>query len=302
MFKEFKDTSLLKFVDYFDSDETCLTYLANYKQAKEYHCKKCGHNAFWQGKKMAQVCKSCRYNESVTANTLFHKLKFSLRKAFHILFEMSTTTKSCSSVVMAQKYEITQKTAWLFMSKVRQAMTSSGQFPLTGFCEVDELVSGGKRKGKPGRGAADKEKVAVAIEKQGETGVKRMYALQIADFSAEQLGRLFKKHISAQADITTDLWSGYKPLQKDYNITALKSQPGENFNLMHRCIQQLKGWIRGVHHSVSGRYLQGYLDEYCFRFNRNGSKATAFDTLVQRMLGHPPVPKKILSLSYSLST
>ena len=302
MFREFKDTSLLKFIDYFDSDQTCLVYLAEYKHAGEYQCKRCSHDQFWPGKKLARVCKSCRYSESVTANTLFHKVKFGLRKAFHILFEMSTTTKSVSSVVMAQKYEITQKTAWLFMSKVRKAMASSGQFPLTGQCEVDELMSGGKRKGKTGRGAEHKEKVAVVIEKQGETGVKRMYALRISDFSSAQLGRLFSKHIGPEAEITTDLWSGYKPLHRDYNITQQKSKPGKNFNLMHRCIQQLKGWIRGIHHSVSGHHLQGYLDEYCFRFNRHGLKTSAFDLLIQRMVGHPPVSKKNLNLSYSLST
>lgn len=302
MFTEFKDTSLLKFIDYFDSDETCLVYLEKYKHAVEYKCKRCGHDQFWLGKKMGRVCKSCRYSESITANTLFHKVKFSLRKAFYILFEMSTTTKSVSSIVMSQKYEVTQKTAWLFMSKVRKAMASSEQFPLTGQCEVDELLSGGKRKGKTGRGAENKEKVAIVIEKQGEIGVKRMYALRISDFSSAQLGRIFSKHISSEAEITTDLWSGYKPLRKDYNITQQKSEPGQNFNLMHRCIQQLKGWIRGIHHSVSGNHLQGYLDEYCFRFNRHAFKASAFDILVQRMVNHPPIVKKNLKLSYLLST
>lgn len=302
MFTEFKDTSLLKFIDYFDSDQTCLAYLEKYKHAKKYQCKRCGHDQFWAGPKLGKVCKSCRYNESVTANTLFHKVKFGLRKAFYILFEMSTTTKSVSSIVMAQKYEITQKTAWLFMSKVRRAMASSGQFPLTGSCEVDELLSGGKRKGKTGRGAENKEKVAVVIEKQGERGVKRMYAMSISNFSTAQLSRIFDKHIDKQAEIKTDLWSGYKPLKKEYKITQSRSEPGENFKLMHRCIQQLKGWIRGIHHAVSGRYLQGYLDEYCFRFNRHAFKASAFDTLVQRMVGHPPLTKKNLNASYCLST
>jgi len=148
MFTEFKDTSLLKFIDYFDSDETCLTYLENYKHANQYQCKKCGHDQFWPGKKMSRVCKSCRYSESVTANTLFHKLKFSLRKAFYILFEMSATTKSVSSVVMAQKYEVTQKTAWLFMSKVRKAMASSERFPLTGSCEVVDITIRRQKEGK----------------------------------------------------------------------------------------------------------------------------------------------------------
>jgi len=302
MFTEFKDTSLLKFIDFFDSDQTCLIYLEKYKHLEEYQCKKCGHTAFWAGKKLARVCKSCRYSESITANTLFHKLKFGLRKAFYILFEMSTTTKSLSSIMMAQKYEITQKTAWLFMSKVRRAMASSEIYPLTGRCEVDELMLGGKRAGKTGRGASNKEKVAVAIEKQGERGVKRMYALRVADFSSKQLQRIFNKHISQEAKVETDLWCGYKPLKVEYTIKQKKSKPGENFKLMHRCIQQLKGWTRGIHHSVSGTHLQGYLDEYCFRFNRHAFKSSAFDTLVQRMVQHKPLTKKMLNLSYCLTT
>lgn len=134
--------------------------LEKYKHLGGYQCKS-GHRQFWHGKKLARVCKSCRYSGSVTANTLFHKLKFGLRKAFYILFEMSATTKGLSSIMMSQKYEVTQKTAWLFMDKVRRAMASSGTSPLTGRCEVDELMRGGKRAGKTGRGASHKEKLAV---------------------------------------------------------------------------------------------------------------------------------------------
>jgi len=295
MFSEFKDTSLLKFVDYFNSDETCLAYLKKYKHAGEYQCHRCGHPHFWEGKKSSRVCKSCRYSESITANTLFHKLKFSLRKAFHMLFEMSTTTKSVSSIIMAQKYEITQKTAWLFMSKVRKAMASSTHHPLTGVCEVDESMMGGKRSGKVGRGASNKKKVVIAIEKQGEIGVKRMYAMQISAFSTQELSKIFTKHLSDKATINTDLWRGYLPLKKKYTLVQQKSKPTENFQLMHRCIQQLKGWIRGVHHSVSSTHLQGYLDEYCFRFNRHLFKNSIFDLLVQRMIAHPPVTKANLN-------
>ena len=81
---------------------------------------------------------------------------------------MSATTKSISSVVMAQKYEVQQKAAWLFYEKVRKDMASSGRFPLTGPYEVDVLLSDGERKSKTGRGAENKEKVAVVFEKQGE--------------------------------------------------------------------------------------------------------------------------------------
>ena len=74
------------------------------------------------------------------------------------LFKMSTTTKGCSSPVIARKYGINQKTAWLFMSKIRKAMASSGHHPLEVSCEVDEIMIGGHRTGKPGRGAINKKR------------------------------------------------------------------------------------------------------------------------------------------------
>lgn len=129
------------------------------------------------------MCKGCRHIESVTVNTLFYKLKFDLRKAFLIIFEMSTTTKGYSSPVIARKYGINQKSAWLFMSKVRKAMASSGQHPIVGSCEVDEIMIGGHCTGKPGRGS--KKKVSVVVEKDNKGGIHRAYAVKIGNFSTQ---------------------------------------------------------------------------------------------------------------------
>ena len=61
----------------------------------------------------------------LTAGTLFHRLKFGLRKAFFICFEMTTTTKGLSASQVARRYEISRQTAHYFMQKVREAMKSS---------------------------------------------------------------------------------------------------------------------------------------------------------------------------------
>ncbi len=160
-----------------------------------FSCSKCNHSYYWINKKdpFVRVCKGCRHIESVTANTLFHKVKFSLRKAFLIIFEMSTTTKGCSSPVLARKYGINQKTAWLFMFKVRKAMASSEQYPLEGNCEVDEIMIGGHRRGKPGRGAQNKKKVSVVVDKDHKGGIQRAYAVRIEDFSTQQLVKIFDR-------------------------------------------------------------------------------------------------------------
>jgi phage antirepressor YoqD-like protein len=106
-----------------------------------------------------------KVKESATAGTLFHRVKFGIQKAFCIAFEMTCTTKSISSTQTAKRYGITQKTSWLFMQKVRLAMKSSKQYPMTGNVQVDEFVVGGKETGKQGRSYDSKKtKVVCAVE------------------------------------------------------------------------------------------------------------------------------------------
>jgi len=295
MFEQFKGQSLIKFADTFKTSEDCKNYLTHYKWNNGFICSKCNSQYFWKGiKPYTKVCKSCRHVESVTANTLFHKVKFDLRKAFLILFEMSTNSKGSSSTNIAKRYEINQKTAWLFMSKVRDAMKSSGLNPLEGECEADECYIGGYKGGKVGRGADNKKKVAIVIEKSGEYGIKRAYAVKIENCSAEELSKLFDKHVSKSANVKTDKWKGYLPLLENYNIVQEKSEPKINFKQTHRFIQGLKSWARGIYHHISDKYAQGYMDEYCYRFNRHGLKENIFDNLVQRMMTGQRLTNKIL--------
>jgi len=296
--EQFKGTNLIEFMDRFSTEEKCKNYLMEIKWKDGFSCDKCHHTCYWEkkGNPYVRVCKSCRHINSITANTLFHKVKFELRKAFLILFEMSTTTKSCSSTVMARKLGINQKTAWLFMSKVRKAMSSSGTYPLEGNCEVDEILIGGKQAGKRGRGAKGKKKASILIEKDKRGGIKRAYGMKIENFSTKELRKIFDKHITKKAKVDTDLWRSYAPLKKEWDIEQSKSDPKENFQSIHRFIQQLKGWIRGIFHRINDQYLQGYLDEYCFRLNRHLFRDTIFHTLTKRMMTHPPTTKTMLVL------
>lgn len=291
--EQFKGTNLIEFMDRFSTEEKCKNYLLEIKWKDGFVCDKCKHTSYWAKKdnRYVRVCKNCRHINSITANTLFHKLKFPLRKAFLILFEMSTTTKGASSPVLARKLGINQKTAWLFMSKVRGAMKSSGRHLLEGNCEVDEILIGGQVSGKRGRGSQGKKKASILIEKDNKGGIKRAYGLKIDNFSSKELGKIFDRHLGKKAKIETDLWKGYLPLKDEWDISQSKSEPTKNFQTIHRFIQQLKGWLRGIFHQVKGRYLQGYIDEFCYRMNRHLFRETIFDNLINRMMNHQPMPR-----------
>jgi hypothetical protein len=237
----FKGQNLLEFSDRFKTDNDCKEYLASIKSRTAFKCSRCNHTACQTRDDFSRQCNICRHTESATADTLFHKVKFGVRKAFFICFEMATSTKGLSASYMGVRYGVTEKTARLFMLKVREAMSSIGNNPMDGEVHVDEFVLGGREIGKIGRSYHGKKKkaiTAVQLTKQGK--VKRMYAMKIEDFSAESLQYIFVGHISREAKITTDKWRGYRPIAKVSDIKQIESNKGLSFKALHTMIHQVK--------------------------------------------------------------
>ena len=133
----------------------------------------------------------------------------------------------------------------------------------------------------------------IAIERKGK-GIARMYERVIEMASKKNLEKFMAAHIHKQADVRTDGWSGYKGLEfKFAKLTREKSEKkGKNFPQLHRSIMMFKAWLRGVHHSV--RYLQSYINEYTYRFNRHKMKEGIFENLINRMVTAPPHAYKMI--------
>lgn len=283
--EKFTGQNLIEFVGRFDSDEKCIAYLSEIKWADGYVCRKCKHTNCQIRKNYSRTCNLCNDTESATANTLFHKLKFGLRKAFFICFEMATTSKGLSALQIAVRFGIRENTARMFMQKVREGMKSSEKYPMTGIVHVDEFVVGGYEEGKPGRSYDSKKKKAIcAVELTDEGKVKRFYAFKIDDYSAKSLKRMFVKHIDNQAKVTTDKWKGYNPIAKEYNITQVLSNKGANFKALHTMIHQVKSWIRTTYSWVDEKNMDRYFNEFCFRINRSQNKETIFHKLLVKMV------------------
>ena len=281
----FKGQNLIEFSERFKTDEDCKEYLAFLKWETAYKCRKCGNDKSQIRKDFSRTCNICSDTESASSGTLFHKVKFGLRKAFFICFEMATTTKSLSASQMSVRYGIAEQTARLFMHKIREAMKSSENQPITGIVHIDEFVVGGKEDGKPGRSYnAKKKKVVCAVELTDEGKVKRFYALKIENFSAKSLKNIFDKHIDKSTKVTTDEWRGYIPIAKEYIIEQIPSNDGKNFKALHTMIHQVKSWIRTTYSWVSASNIDRYLAEFSFRINRSQSKNTIFNNLIKRMV------------------
>ncbi len=294
----FKSESIVDFFDTFQTDYDCLNYLAQKKWENGFKCKKCNHTKCTIRKyNLARDCNRCHHIESPTANTMFHKVKFGIRKAFIIVYEMCCTTKSISASHMAKKIGVSRPTAWLFMQKVRIAMKSSELHDMQGAVIVDEFVFGGVEDLKQGRSSDTKKKKLVgAVEINEKRKIKRAYFKRIKDYSSKELNKIFETHISEEATITTDKWSGYKPLKKNYNIKQIKSNTSDFFEI-NTIIHQLKSGLRSVYSWVHEEHIEKYLNEFSYRLNRSIHKQTIFDNLINRLTNNKHIGYKDIIIS-----
>ena len=136
----------------------------------------------------------------------------------------------------------------------------------------------------------EKRLVVVALEILGKEGVGRAYAQVINSASAKEFKSFFNDYISTEAHVVTDIWKGYLPLKKNYpSLEQVPSNKGANFPELHIHIMNIQGWLRGIHHHCSKEHLQGYLDEFHYRYNRRNHMNTIFDNLISRMVRNAPV-------------
>lgn len=292
--KILKGLSRQEFREQFGTEEQCLAFLSASKWGDDYSCLKCKNEKYCTGRKMHnRRCTRCGYEESPTANTLFHKLKFGIDVAFEMAYDIATSKKGANSIWLAERHAVRQTTAWLFRRKVQEAMKSSEKFPLQNEVHVDEFEIGTPQKGEQGRSKSEnKIRVVIALEyRDGKPG--RGYARVIEDYSSNSLKPIFDIHIDKQAQITTDRWSGYKPLIKEYpNFEQKLSDKGRNFKMLHIQIRNFKNWLRGVHSFCDKTHINQYIQEYFFRFNRLNFRLSILSKLLKRMIEHKPMTYK----------
>lgn len=147
--KLLKELTRKEFKSQFGTKTLCLSYLASRKWVNGYKCRKCDCLESIKGKQeSSRRCKKCGYDESATAHTLFHKLKFGIENAFEMMYEISTSKKGVNSIWLAERIGVQQNTAWFFRQKVQLGTKSSLKFPLELEVHVDEFEIGTPKKRK----------------------------------------------------------------------------------------------------------------------------------------------------------
>jgi hypothetical protein len=299
----FQGMNAIEFNRKFFNNSSCYDYLLERKWGKGYQCVRCGCKEHVQGRTGYHYrCKACRYDESVTANTVFHGMKMPILKAFHLIFRITAKKKGMSTVELGAEVGVEQKTAWLFKRKVQSAMKEKTL--LKGAVDADETLVGGYAPGTKNKGRSLKEKTAVvmAIEKTADDRTGNINFAIVENFEADSLKYALQDMIGTTATICTDQYSSYEALKGELPITTVPSEKGKGLSELHKQIMLFKNWLRGIHHKCSKQHLHAYLDEYKYRFNKRNMRKWIFNDMISRMMHCEPRPYSVLKAICAYST
>lgn len=187
------------------------------------------------------------------------------------------------------------KTAWAILHKLRRAMVRPGRDRLTGVVEVDEAYWGGEEAGVIGRAAEEKALIAVAAQEDGK-GIGRIRLARIPYLSQHYLHAFIGQAVEPGSRVRTDGLHLYQGLSGYIHERQIQRRQPEGEYLLpraHRVISLLKRWLLGTHQGAVGHdYLDAYLDEFTFRFNRrtSASRGKLFYRLAQQAVQVEPAP------------
>ena len=275
----------------FPDDDACMTFVmeSRWPDGRSL-CAKCGteRKHYRVTGRTAYACDHCGNHIYPLAGTIFEKSTTPLRTWFYAMYLMSSTRSGISAKHLQRETGVTYKTAWRMFKQIRTLM--SEEISLEGEAvEVDETYMGGRRKSGKGRPmVGDKVKTPVMglIERHG-----RVVALTVPNVTAKTLCSTVREYVLPQSTVFTDTFPSYNTVSKGRRYTHHRINHSENVYVMGNIHTNtiegfwslIKRGIGGVYHSVSKKYLQTYLDEYSFRYNRRNSGQPMFISLLEQV-------------------
>lgn len=280
--------NIIQIFQKFPDQESCIKYLESIKWANGIICPYCGNsNNYPLKKEFRHHCNSCRKSFSVTVGTIFHDTRLPLQKWFLAISLILNAKKGISARQLSRDLEVNKDTAWSMAMRIRDGMKDNGML-LHGIVEMDETYIGGKPRKKAKKNNDDDENNNISsINKRGR-GTKKQPVVGMIErggsikteivskdsLNSKCLNELIRKNINKNGSVlVTDEYTGYNnahKILKHYKINHSFEYANGDIHTNH--IESfwaiLKRGIIGQFHKVSRNYLNRYLDEFCFRFNR----------------------------------
>jgi len=279
--------SIIDLINAFPNEQTCVDHLEKIRwnenvvspfdiTSKVYNCK---GNRY--------KCKSTGKYFNVKTNTLFDNTKMPLQKWFLAIWIVTSHKKGISSLQLSRDLNITQKSAWFMLQRIRKCFGINNEDQLSNEVEADETFVGGKNKNrhankKTNGTTDDKTPVLGMIERGG-----RLSAKKIDNTTYETLSTEILKNVKIGATLYTDEYSSYHALKRVYDHSVVKHSQHQyvngrvHTNTIEGFWSLLKRGIFGIYHFTSRKHLQMYVDEFVFRYNtRKITEGARFNLLL----------------------
>lgn len=280
---------------YFHNEEAAFAYLESVIWADGAVCPHCGGidritkvkaNAEKRIRMGLWRCGDCKKQFTVKVGTVFEHMRLPLHKALQAVYLVTSSKKGISAHQLHRTLEVTYKSAWFLLHRIREAMRD-GDVTIFGgnggVVEVDETFIGKKKGAVKRRAFHHKMKVLALVDR--DSGKAR--TMVIDDVKAETLMPLVIANVEREARIMTDEHSGYRDAGKWFAAHGTTSHGrGEYVNLKDRSIHSntvegyfsiFKRGMKGVYQHCGEDHLHRYLAEFEFRYN-NRAKLGFNDT------------------------
>ena len=286
--------TLLEFHAQFPNEARCWSYLRKARWPQGFLCPRCaGRGSHFLATRRLEQCRSCRYQGSVTAGTVFHGTRVPLRIWFLGIFFLARHKKGISALQFQRDTGVgSYQTAWTLLHKLRSGLGAGPTQRLKGAVKADETYIGGYRPGRNGRGVG-KTGVAIAAERRENTAGAVCLAV-IPRATTAVLTAFVGDAIEAQeTTVFTDAWGSYAALGR-LGIDHRPRKGGHGHQAVHllpwahTAFGNLKTWLTGTFHGVSPKHLQRYLDEFVFRFDHRWRETELFPRVLHHALDAAP--------------
>jgi transposase len=291
------------FNEQFPDDTACLEHLKEQRfPGGIAYCEKCKQERkhYRINGRPVYSCDHCGTQISPMAGTIFDHSSTSLRLWYYAMYLMASTRCGISAKQIQRETGVTYKTAWRMFRQIRTLLSESDMQLEGEAVEVDEAYFGGRRKNGGGRrlrtdkGEKYKTVVVGVVERKG-----RVIAKTVPDSKSVHLLETVREFVLPKTTVFTDEYKSYDGLshmQQGYvhrrinHSTKVYVMGDIHTNTIEGFWSLVKRGIGGVYHQVSQKYLQSYLDEYSFRYNRRDCGNLIFTSLLKRVaeLAAPP--------------
>ncbi len=297
IFAKNKNMDLFEFNQKFPDEISCNEYLKTLRIKEGLSCKKCNKNDFyWKKDRLMFECKHCKTRMSFRNGTIFENSHVSLLIWFKIIHLLSSTKKTFSALEIQRQLKFNNyQTIWELLHQIRWAMGErDNKYKLDTFVEIDEgffkVVDKEinketlKTEQKRGRGSINHLKVLVLVESKPIEIIDERYKnkpkrkcghlkmVVMENLASDTINDAVKDIVNEDIKAITDKYKGYSKLKELLKHEAINTSEIKEvhklFPWVHSAIGNAKKIMQGFHHSVGKEYLQSYLNEFCYKFNR----------------------------------